>query len=80
MLADKIIVIVCFFYLVIVLGSYVRIKIDNNLSITNIEKMNKKILIIGNSIENTIGANITIPITNNVHFNISIKSIASSFI
>ena len=39
--------------------------------------MNKKILIIGNSIENTIGANITIPITNNVHFNISIKSIVS---
>lgn len=37
--------------------------------------MNKKILIIGNSIENTIGANIAIPITNNVHFNISIKSI-----
>lgn len=32
MLADKIIVIVCFFYLVIVLGSYVRIKIDNNLN------------------------------------------------
>lgn len=32
MLADKIIVIVYFFYLVIVLGSYVRIKIDNNLN------------------------------------------------
>lgn len=32
MLADKIIVIVCFFYLVIVLGSYARIKIDNNLN------------------------------------------------
>ena len=53
------------------------IRTGKNIKTKKIDKINKQIVIIGNSIENRIGVNNTIPITNKIQFKISFEFIIS---